>query len=161
MKKVFIVVLVLAVFMLISGCSDNSQSVLSPVESPIGATSVQSASNAKGESPAPMASIQPGHSINCSPKLLQLPPPLWGYNQGASSTSYITSSSGGQVSVTYSYTSILRKLFRVTATLSVPPGAIDKDTYVTMSLDDKYVAEDIFGRRRFFNFFLGHFYLFS
>jgi hypothetical protein len=140
MKRVFIVLLVLAVFMLISGCSEKSESILSPVDSPASVTSVQPGSNGKVEAPAAVASIQPGRSINCSPRLVQLPLPLWGTNQGASSTSYITSSSGGQVSVTYSYTSILRKVFRVTATLSVPPGAIDKNTYVTMSVDDQYLA---------------------
>lgn len=140
MNRKLTVLLVVAVFLLVGGCSEKSQSVLSPIDSPSPVTSVNQGSNAKAESPEPMASIQPGRSINCSPKLLQLPLPLWGANQGASSTSYITSSSGGKVSVTYSYTSILRKLFRVTATLSVPPGAIDKDTYVTMSVDDKYLA---------------------
>jgi hypothetical protein len=140
MNRKITALLVVAVFLLVGGCSENSQSVLSPTDSPSPVTSVNQGSNTSAESPAPMASIQPGRSINCSPKLLQLPLPLWGANQGSSSTSYITSSSGGKVSVSYSYTSILKKLFRVTATLSIPPGAIDKDRYITMSVDDKYVA---------------------
>jgi hypothetical protein len=139
-KRKLTALLVVAVFLLVGGCSEKSESVVSPIDSPSPVTSVRPGANIKAESPIPTASIQPGSSVNCVVRLIELPLPLWGTNPGASSTSYITSSSGGQVRVSYSYTSILRKLVRISATLSIPPGAIDKDRYITMSLDDKYVG---------------------
>jgi len=140
MNRKITAMLVVAVFLLVGGCSEKSQSILSPVDSPPALTSVQPGANTKAEAPTPLASIKPGSNVNCGVTLLPLPLPLWGDSPGASSTSYITRSSGGKVSVSYSYYSILRKQVRISATLTVPAGAVDKDTYITMSLDDKYVA---------------------
>jgi hypothetical protein len=118
--------LVVIGFLLIGGCSDSSQPVLSPIDSPTAGGTVQQGAVAK--------------AVSGAKTQIPLPVPLVGKNKGGSSTGYITVSSGGQVSASYSYTSILNKLVQISATFSVPPGAIDKNINVTLSLDDKYVA---------------------
>jgi hypothetical protein len=140
MKKFFVVMLAVVVFLLIAGCSDRSESILSPTDSPAPGTSVQPGSNTKVESPTPLASTQPGISTNCAITLIPLPQPAWDNGLGASSRSLITHDFGGQVRASFSYISVLGKRVSVSATFTVPPGAVDKDTYVTMSFDDKHIG---------------------
>jgi hypothetical protein len=140
MNRKLTALLVVAVFLLVGGCSEKSQSVLSPIDSPSPVTSVNQGSNAKAESPEPMASIQPGKSTNCAIKLITLPQPVSKKDWDASSTSLITPGSGGQLHVSYTYLSILGKRVSVSATFTVPPGAVEKGKYVTMSLDPKYLG---------------------
>jgi hypothetical protein len=139
MKRMLIAVFVAIGFMLMSGCSEKSDSLVSPVESPAPVAKIQHESGTKTEPAEPMGWIDPGQIIKNLVTLLPLPTPLWD-SPGASSTGFISSTYGGRVRVDYTYFSILRKRVGVSATLTVPPGAVDKDTYVTMSLDDKYIG---------------------
>jgi hypothetical protein len=139
MKRMLIGVFVVAGFMLMSGCSDKGDSILSPAESLQPTAGVQKESGTKAEAMEPMASVQPGRATNCAITLLPLPTSYW-KSPGSSSTGLISSRYGGRVRVDYSYFSIFGKRVSVSATFTVPPGAVDQDTYVTMSLDDKYIG---------------------
>jgi hypothetical protein len=139
MKRLLIAAFVVIGFMLMSGCSEKSDSILSPAESLQPTAGVQKESGTKAEAMEPMASIQPGQIVNSAITLLPLPTSYWN-SPGSSSTGLITSRYGGRVRVNYSYFSIFGKRVSVSATFTVPPGAVDQDTYVTMSLDDKYVG---------------------
>lgn len=141
MNRKLTVLLVVAVFLLVGGCSENSQSLLSPVDSSPPATSVNQGSNVKGNAPEPTA-IQPGQSTNCAITLIPLPRALWNIGQGTSTTGLITRSSGGKLSANYSYMSVLGKKVTVSATFTVPPGAVNQDTYVTMSFNTLNVGVD-------------------
>jgi hypothetical protein len=139
MKRLLIALFVIIGLMLMSGCSEKGDSVVSPVESPAPVAKIQHESGTKTEPAEPMGWIQPGQIINNLVTLIPLPTPSWN-SAGSSSTGLITSRYGGRVRVDYSYFSIFGKRVSVSATLTVPPGAVDKDTYVTMSLDDKYIG---------------------
>jgi hypothetical protein len=139
MKRILVTVFVSVGFLLISGCSDKGDSVLSPAQSPAPVAKVQHQSGMRPEPAEPMSCIQPGQIINNPVTLIPLPSPPWN-RTGSSSTSLITSRYGGRVRLAYSYFSKLGKRVTVSAMLIVPPGAIDNDTYVTMSLDDNYVG---------------------
>jgi hypothetical protein len=138
MKRMLIAVFVAVGFMLMSGCSEKGDSVLSPAESPASADKVQHQSGIKTEPAEPMGWAS-GQSIKDLVTLIPLPTPLWD-SPGSSSTGLITGRYGGRVRVNYSYFSVFGKRVSVSATFTVPPGAIDKDTYVTMSLDNKYIG---------------------
>jgi hypothetical protein len=140
MKRLLIAVFVVIGFMLMSGCSEKSESIVSPAESVGPAASVQHESVAKAEASEPMGSIFSGKTIKNLITLIPLPAPMWKNDPGSSSTALITSRYGGRVRVNYSYSSVFGKRVSVSATFTVPPGSIDKDTYVTMSLDSKYIG---------------------
>jgi hypothetical protein len=140
MKRMLIAVFVAVGFMLMSGCSDKSDSILSPAESVGPVASVQHESGTKVEAAEPMGAIHSGKTIKNLITLIPLPAPISKNGPGSSSTGLITSRYGGRVRVDYSYSSVIGKRVSVSATFTVPPGAIDKDTYVTVSLDDKYIG---------------------
>jgi hypothetical protein len=140
MKRLLIAVFVVIGFVLMSGCSDKSESIVSPAESVGPEASVQHQSATKAKASEPMGAISPGKAIKNLITLIPLPAPMSKNDPGSSSTALITSRYGGRVRVDYSYFSIFGKKVNVSATFTVPPGAIDKDTYVTMSIDDKYIG---------------------
>jgi hypothetical protein len=142
MNRKITAMIVVAVFLLVGGCSENGQSLLSPVNSSPPATSVTQGSNAKADAPEPMGVIRPGQSTNCAITLIPLPQAVWNSVPGSSSSGLITASSGGTLRANYSYYSILGKKVTLSATFTVPPGAVNRDTYVTMSFDGLNVGVD-------------------
>jgi hypothetical protein len=140
MRRMLIAVFVVIGFMLMSGCSEKSESIVSPAESVGPAASVQHESVAKTEASEPMGAIFPGKTIKNLITLIPLPTPILKNDPGTSSTGLMTSKYGGRVRVNYGYSSVGGERVGLSATFTVPAGAIDKDTYVTMSLDDKYIG---------------------
>jgi hypothetical protein len=124
MKRIVQVVFVVILVLLLSGCSEKNQAVIAPGEASVSQASLQGLT-------------RPQSHVN----LIPLPKPQLTVDlEDATSRGTVSARFGGVMSLNFKYPSVSGKTIALRALLYVPPGAVERDTHVTMSLDDEYVG---------------------
>jgi len=123
MNTMKIVVLALVAMVMLFGCATHENPVM-PVQNAQSATA-----NPEVSAPYPTP----------APILAPLPVPLTGRQPLVSTTQRISAADGGKIDLSYAYWSLLGKVSR-SVTLRIPPGALDKDTDITIAFDSVIVG---------------------
>lgn len=93
----------------------------------------------------PIAPVQDAQTVGAlkmaspAPILQDLPLPIWGRPKVVSATQHFVASQGGTISVSYAYWTLLGKCSR-DVSLTIAPGALDRDVDITMALDSAVVG---------------------